>query len=151
RDPNGRQLLFRGYNAKVPGLFDVSFDDGRTPNYVVSPFTEDDMARMEQLGFSGMRLPVSWSALEPHPQQYSEAFLAKVGDVLDMASRHGILVFVDMHQDAYSKEIGEDGAPLWAITPPPTMLLQGPSDDSRRLSDQVIAAGFSFFDDKPAA
>jgi endoglycosylceramidase len=67
-----------------------------------------------------------------------------------MASRHGILVFVDMHQDAYSKEIGEDGAPLWAFVPPPTMLLQGPSDDSRRLSDQVLSAGFSFFDDKPA-
>ena len=150
RDASGRHLILRGYNAKVPGLFDVSFDDGRTPNYIVSPFTEDDMLRMEQLGLSGMRLPVSWSALEPHPQQYSEAFLAGVGDILDMAARHGILVFVDMHQDAYSKEIGEDGAPLWAIVPPPTMLLQGPSDDSRRLSPQVLAAGYSFFADAPA-
>src|SRR5262245_19575629 len=97
RDPKGRQLPFRGYNAKVPRLFDVSFDDGRTPNYVVSPFVEDDMLRMEQLGFSGMRLPVSWSALEPHPLEYSEAFLSKLGDILDMAARHGVLVFVDMH------------------------------------------------------
>lgn len=150
RDPKGRQLLFRGYNAKVPGLFDVSFDDGRAPNYVVSPFVEADMRRLEELGLDAMRLPVSWSALEPHPGQYSEAFFAKLGEVLGMAARHGVLVFVDMHQDAYSKEIGEDGAPLWAIVPPPTMLLQGPSDDSRRLTGQVLSAGFSFFADAPA-
>jgi endoglycosylceramidase len=150
RDPNGRQLLFRGYNAKVAGLFDVYFDDGRAPNYIMSPFAESDMTRMEQLGFSGMRLPVNWSALEPHPKEYNEHFLRGIGEILDMAARHHLLVFVDMHQDAYSKEIGEDGAPLWAIVPPPTMLLQGPSDDSRRLTPQVTAAGYSFFDDKPA-
>lgn len=150
RDATGRQRIFRGYNAKVPGLFDVSFDDGRAPNYVVAPFGEQDMLRMEQLGLSVMRLPVSWSALEPAPRAYSEAFLAKLGDVLDMAARHALLVFVDMHQDAYSKEIGEDGAPLWAIVPPPTELLGGPSDDGRRLSDQVLAAGFSFFADAAA-
>ncbi len=53
-------------------------------------------------------------------------------------------------QDAYSKEIGEDGEPLWAIVPPPTMLLSGPSDDSRRLTPQVLNAGYSFFDDATA-
>ncbi|HEY5239855.1 MAG TPA: hypothetical protein VIJ22_00250, partial [Polyangiaceae bacterium] len=31
RDSQGRQLLFRGYNAKVTTLFDVTFDDGRVP------------------------------------------------------------------------------------------------------------------------
>ena len=31
RDGHGRQLLFRGYNAKVTTLFDVTFDDGRVP------------------------------------------------------------------------------------------------------------------------
>ena len=55
-----------------------------------------------------------------------------------------------MHQDAYSKEIGEDGEPLWAIVPPPTQLLSGPSDDSRRLTGPVLNAGFSFFADDPA-
>src|SRR5688572_23573947 len=31
RDGRGRQLLFRGYNAKVAPIFDVTFDDGRAP------------------------------------------------------------------------------------------------------------------------
>jgi endoglycosylceramidase len=52
-----------------------------------------------------------------------------------------------MHQDAWSKEIGEDGAPLWAIEPPPEKLLEGPLHDlgARRVSPQVTKAFESFF------
>jgi hypothetical protein len=145
RDGRGRQLLFRGYNAKVTTLFDVTFDDGRMAEETFPDFSEADATRFEQLGFNVLRLPVSWSGLEPKPQQYSDAFLHKLDAILDMAHRHRFYVLVDMHQDAYSKEIGEDGEPLWAIVPPPTMLLQGPYDDARRFSSQVLQAGFSFF------
>ena len=61
-----------------------------------------------------------------------QAWLAKLDAVLAMAHEHSFYVFVDMHQDAYSKEIGEDGEPLWAIVPPPTQLLEGPYSDARR-------------------
>ena len=145
RDGLGRQLLFRGYNAKKHGLFDVSFDDGRTPNYVYVDFNEPEAQRFEELGFNVIRLPVNWSALEPEPLAYSQAFLQKLDETLELAERHHFYVLVDMHQDAYSKEIGEDGAPLWAIVPPPEMLLEGPSSDDRRLTDQVVNAGISFF------
>ena len=56
---------------------------------------------------------------------------------------------IDLHQDAYSKEIGEDGAPLWAIQPPPTMLLAGPAHRSRRAPDcrsRSTTAFATFFD-----
>ena len=48
-------------------------------------------------------------------------------------------------------EIGEDGAPLWAIVPPPTELLQGPLKDlfARRQSKQVLDAFDTFFGDAP--
>ncbi|HEX7603391.1 MAG TPA: cellulase family glycosylhydrolase [Polyangiaceae bacterium] len=150
RDGQGRQLLFRGYNAKVDGIFDVKFGDGRAPNYVFESFDEAAAARFEELGVDVLRLPVNWSALEPAPRVYADAFFAKVDGVLDMAKRHHFWVLLDMHQDAYSKEIGEDGAPLWAIVPPPPKLLGGPSDDSRRFSQPVLEAGFDFFDDLPA-
>jgi len=150
RDGRGRQLLFRGYNAKAVGLFDVTFDDGRTPNETFDDFDEARALRFEELGFNAMRLPISWSALEPHPQQYPQAFFDKLGAILDLGQKHGFWVIVDMHQDAYSKEIGEDGAPLWAIVPPPPMLLSGPSDDSRRLTGPVLSAGFNFFANVPA-
>jgi endoglycosylceramidase len=150
RDGVGRQLLFRGYNGKVNGIFDVSFDDGRKPNYTFVGFAEADAQRFEELGFNVLRLPVSWSALEPQPQAYSEAVLQKIDAVLDMATRHHFYVVIDMHQDGYSKEIGEDGAPLWAIVPPPPALLEGPSNDDRRLTGPVLDAGFNFFANLPA-
>ena len=150
RDGRGRQLLFRGYNAKVAPNFDVTFDDGRTANETFVSFDEAGGQRFEDLGWNVMRMPVNWSGLEPHPGQYSEAFLQKIVDTLAIARRHHFYVFIDMHQDAYSKEIGEDGQPLWAIVPPPAMLLSGPSDDSRRTSAQVLTAGFDFFEDVAA-
>jgi endoglycosylceramidase len=151
RDGMGRQLLFRGYNAKVKNVFDAEFDDGRTPNETFPDFDEASAAKFEELGFDVMRLTINWSAIEPKPQQYSDAFFAKMEVVLDMARRHHFRLILDMHQDAYSKEIGEDGAPLWAIVPPPAQLLSGPSDDSRRLSPEVLTAGFNFFANAQAA
>ena len=145
RDGQGRQLLFRGYNAKVTTVFDVTFSDGRVPEETFPDLSETEVSRIEQLGWNVIRLPVSWSGLEPHPQQYAQAFLTKLDAVLAMAKQHHFYVLIDMHQDAYSKEIGEDGEPLWAIVPPPTMLLQGPYSDSRRTTGQVLQAGYSFF------
>ncbi|MGH7294595.1 MAG: glycoside hydrolase family 5 protein, partial [Polyangiaceae bacterium] len=150
RDGQGRQLLFRGYNAKVTTLFDVTFDDGRVPEETFPDLSEAETARIEQLGWNVLRIPLSWSGLEPQPQQYAQAWMDKLDAVLAMAHEHAFYVILDMHQDAYSKEIGEDGEPLWAIVPPPTQLLQGPYDDSRRLTDQVLNAGFSFFTDQNA-
>jgi endoglycosylceramidase len=145
RDGQGRQLLFRGYNAKATTLFDVTFSDGRAPEETFPDLSEAEASRIEQLGWNVIRLPVNWSGLEPHPQQYAQAFLSKLDVVLGMAKQHHFYVLIDMHQDAYSKEIGEDGEPLWAIVPPPTMLLQGPYSDSRRTTGQVLQAGYSFF------
>ena len=150
RDGQGRQLLFRGYNAKAKIVFDVTFPDGAKPNETFYDFDEKAATRFEQLGFDVLRLPVSWSGLEPQPHQYSEAFLSKVQTILDLAAEHHFYVFIDMHQDAYSKWIGEDGEPLWAITPPPTMILHGPSTDARRTTPQVLDAGYSFFENKKA-
>ncbi len=151
RDGQGRQLLFRGYNAKVTTLFDVTFDDGRVPEETFPDLTETEAARIEQLGWNVLRIPVSWSGLEPHPLEYSGAFLKKLDSVIAMAKAHGFYVFVDMHQDGYSKEIGEDGEPLWAIEPPPTVLLQGPYSDARRTMGPALDAGYSFFANAPAA
>ena len=150
RDGRGRQLLFRGFNLKDPGVFDVTFDDGRAPRETIVAATEADFVRMEQLGLNVIRLPVSWSGLEPHPGAYADAFQARIDTILGWARAHGVRVFVDMHQDAYSKEIGEDGAPLWAIVPPPSKLVGGPYDDAWRSSPDVVAATLSFARDDAA-
>lgn len=148
RDARGRIALLRGVNARVDGVFDVTFSDGRTALEPIPPLTGDDCRRMRQLGLDLLRLPINWSAIEPAAGQFDDAYLARVDAAVQCAADAGLFVLIDLHQDAYSKEIGEDGAPLWAIQPPPTMLLGGPLTDlqARRLSAQVGAAFATFFD-----
>ncbi len=149
RDTSGRALILRGVNARVEGVFDVTFDDGRTPVEEVPELTDADCKRMAELGFSLLRLPISWSGIEPERDQFNEAYLKRVDAAVACAREHGVYVLVDSHQDAYSKEIGEDGAPLWAIVPAPEMLLEGPLTSEelfrRRSSKAALDASASFF------
>jgi endoglycosylceramidase len=153
RDEDGRVALLRGINARVDGVFDVELDGGRIPLETIPALTRADCSRMRQLGFDLLRLPIQWSGIEPIEGSYDEAYLARVDAAIACAEAASMLVVVDLHQDAYSKEIGEDGAPLWAIQPPPTQLLQGPLTDlgERRLSPQVQAAFQTFFDEGDAS
>lgn len=148
RDDQGRAVLLRGVNARVEGVFDVTFDDGRIALEEIPPLTAEDCARMRDLGFNVLRLPVNWSGVEPERDRYDSAYLLAVDAAVECAGGAGLFVLIDLHQDAYSKEIGEDGAPLWAIQPPPEMLLEGPLVDlaARRTSPQVMAAFATFFD-----
>ena len=147
--PDGRVVILRGINARVAGLFDVTFDDGRTALETIPELPDEDVARMASLGFNLLRLPLSWSAFEPQPGVWAPSFLDTLTRVVASCRNHGVYVLLDLHQDAWSKEIGEDGAPLWAITPAPDMLLGGPLTDlgSRRTSTQVLHAFTSFFTD----
>jgi len=150
RDAAGREVLLHGFNARVEGLFDVTFDDGRTALEVIPPFTGEDCAFMaEELGLNLLRLPINWSGLEPERDVYDEAYMQAVVDLANDCAAHGVYTLVDLHQDAYSKEIGEDGAPLWAIIPEPEVLLEGPLTEGelaeRRTSSDVLAAFSSFF------
>ncbi len=147
RDAEGRVAVLRGVNARVAGVFDVTFSDGRTPLEPIPELTAGDCTRMRALGLDLLRLPINWSGIEPVQGSYDDAYLARVDAAIACAASAGMFVVVDLHQDAYSKEIGEDGAPLWAIQPPPTMLLEGPLTDldDRRLSTQVQDAFRTFF------
>jgi hypothetical protein len=146
-DEFGREWLVRGINARVEGLFDVTFDDGRIPLQPIPDFNADDASAAVAMGFNMLRLPINWSGLEPTEGEFSEVYLQRLDEVVTLATAAGLYVLIDFHQDAYSKEIGEDGAPLWAIEPPPTQLLQGPLTDlaQRRVSAQVLAAFAGFF------
>jgi endoglycosylceramidase len=151
RDSTGRAVILRGINARVDGVFDVTFDDGRAPLEPIPTFTDEDAAYMAELGFSLLRLPISWSAVEPSPGVFDDTYLDRVAAAVATARARGILTLIDFHEDAWSKEIGEDGAPLWAIEPPPTVLLGGPLTDlgTRRTSAQVLNAFATFFGDDP--
>lgn len=149
-DAQGRVVVAHGINARVDGVFDVALDMGRAPLQPIPPFTAEDAAEMRALGFNVLRLPMQWSGVEPlDGAPFDEAYLARVAAVVDLARAAGLLVLLDLHQDAYSKEIGEDGAPRWAIVPAPDRLLEGPLTDlgARRTSAQVLRAFSTFFGD----
>jgi endoglycosylceramidase len=147
RDADGRAVILRGVNARATPMFDQVLDGGRAPLEPLQPLLDEDVARMHELGFNLLRLPLNWSGIEPEPGAYAQAYLDATAEAVELCRRHDVLVLLDIHQDAWSKEIGEDGAPLWAILPAPAMLLGGPLTDldKRRTSDPVMRAFASFF------
>ncbi len=147
-DEGGRVAFVRGVNARVRGIFDVTFDDGRLPLEEIPEFSAADLDALRGFGFDALRLPIQWSAIEPTEDGgLSEPYLTRIADLLQAAQGAGVQVLLDFHQDAYSKEIGEDGAPRWAISPQPKTLLGGPLTDldARRQSPEVLAAFDTFF------
>jgi endoglycosylceramidase len=121
-DGSGREVTLRGVNARVQGVFDVTFSDGRLPLEDMPTFDEGDAARMQAFGFNLLRLPINWSGVEPTQGTYDKAYLDRINAVVKVCHKHDIVVLLDFHQDAFSKEIGQDGAPRWVLD-----LLLGPS------------------------
>jgi len=126
RDADGRTVLLRGVNARVDGVFDVNFTDGRAPREIIPTFGADDVAQLRASGFNLIRLPINWSAIEPTQGAYDTGYLDRVAAVVETCRGSGVYVLLDFHEDGWSKELCEDGAPLWAIDPAPAMLVGGP-------------------------
>jgi endoglycosylceramidase len=154
RDQRGREVTLRGVNARVQGIFDDTFTDGRLPLEPLPAFDAGDADAMRAFGFNLLRLPISWSGLEPTPGVYDRSYLDRIAAVVDACTRRGILVIIDFHQDAFSKEIGQDGAPRWVLDlllgPNNYPYLGGPLTDlnARRFAPATIAAFHDFFADQ---
>ena len=154
RDQRGREVTLRGVNARVQGIFDDTFTDGRLPLEPLPAFDAGDADAMRGFGFNLLRLPISWSGLEPTPGVYDRSYLDRIAAVVDACTRRGILVIIDFHQDAFSKEIGQDGAPRWVLDlllgPNNYPYLGGPLTDlnARRFAPATIAAFHDFFADQ---
>jgi endoglycosylceramidase len=150
-DARGREVTLRGVNARVQGIFDVTFDDGRLPLEDIPTFDAGDVDRMRDLGFNLLRLPINWSALEPARGVYSRDYLDRIAAAVDLCAKRDVLVLLDFHQDAFSKEIGQDGAPRWVLDlllgPHGYPYLGGPLTDltARRLAPHTLEA-FRRFD-----
>ena len=129
-DGEGRTLILRGVNlggsSKTPfgqsdwGLRPESLKNPANVSFVGRPFPlEEAESHFERLGRAGMtflRLIVTWEALEhAGPGIYDEAFLAYLRKILLIAEQKGIAVFIDPHQDVWSRWTGGDGAPAWTM------------------------------------
>jgi len=129
-DDQGRVVLLRGVNfggnSKLPrvpdgathrleGLFDPA-----NVSFVGRPCPLDEagehFARLRHWGLRTLRLVVTWEAIEhAGPGRYDAAYLDYLDALVAVAAEHGLSVFVDPHQDVWSRSTGGDGAPAWTL------------------------------------
>ncbi|MBL8921224.1 MAG: cellulase family glycosylhydrolase [Myxococcaceae bacterium] len=114
-DEQGRTRLLRGVNlggsSKVPL---------RGESFVGRPFpldeAEEHLSRLEAWGLTTLRLLTTWEAVEhAGPRQYDLEYLDFFEALARRAHERGFDVFVDFHQDVWSRFSGGDGAPRWTL------------------------------------
>jgi endoglycosylceramidase len=170
-DDQGRLVLLHG---AIPASL-LEFGPGRGPVYPLDttayvdrmcpansaasrypPLCQDDLDAMARLGFNSIRLPLSWSLLEPERGKFNATYLDRVAQIVDWARELRMYVIVDMHQNAFSHYVGagdstvdlsyDSGAPEWA-----TITDGLPShvvDKQRELNAAVLEATTNFWYDR---
>ncbi|MDR2111277.1 MAG: cellulase family glycosylhydrolase [Spirochaetaceae bacterium] len=129
-DEQGRTLILRGcnlggnskYPAEPPGASWIpdSLTHTGDVSFVGRPFpleeAENHFDRLARWGFTFIRLIITWEALEHGgPGIYDEAYLAYLRKILLIAEKKGVSVYMDPHQDVWSRWTGGDGAPAWTL------------------------------------
>ncbi len=167
-DDQGRMVLLHGaipaslleFGPRTGPLYPidpVDYKNGQCPANSSSsrypPLCQADLVEMAALGFNSIRLPLSWSLLEPERGQFSNLYLDRVAQIVDWARDLHMYVIVDMHQNAFSHYVSgsdptvdlsqDSGAPQWAT------LTDGlPShvyDRQRELNPAVLEATTNFW------
>jgi hypothetical protein len=130
RDEGGRRLILRGCNlggdCKLPYrpgntlATPETFLDWQSVTFAGRPFPLDEAAehldRLARWGFNLARFLISWEGLEPKgPGQYDESYYDYIERVVALAGERGIRLFIDPHQDVWSRWTGGDGAPAWTL------------------------------------
>lgn len=98
----------------------IDFDGWRDVSFVGRPAPLDELDRhldrIEHWGFNVLRFLVTWEAIEhAGPGEHDEAYLDYVRECVRRAGERGLLVFIDPHQDVWSRWTGGDGAPYWTL------------------------------------
>src|SRR5438067_6080510 len=170
-DEQGRMVLLHG---AIPASL-LEFGPGSGPIYPLDtaayenaqcpansrssrypPLCMADLSQMAALGFNSVRLPISWSLLEPERGRFSTAYVDRVAQIVDWARSLRMYVIVDMHQNAFSHFVGagdstvdlayNSGAPDWATftdgMPSPV------SAGQRELNAAVLEATTNFWYDR---
>ncbi len=108
-DDEERTVILRGYN--VEALLEY-------PDHPSGPLDEEDAVLMQSSGMNVVRLPLSWSLIEPTRGQFSADYLDRIVAAVQLLNRHGLYVIPDMHfYPNWGPTYGGAGAPSWAGFP----------------------------------
>lgn len=129
-DNKGRCLMLRGVNvsgaSKVPKEPEGAtyrkayFFDHRDVSFVGRPFPLDEadehFSRLRHWGLTTLRFLTTWEAIEhAGPGVYDQDYLDYLEKIVRKAKDYGLRLFIDPHQDVWSRFSGGDGAPGWTL------------------------------------
>ncbi|KAI8910703.1 glycoside hydrolase superfamily [Powellomyces hirtus] len=130
-DEHGRILHLRGVNlsgnsklpTSPPGSTHIrcpQFFNHADVSFVGRPFpvneADEHFGRLRSWGLTFVRFLVTWEALEHDgPGIYDDEFISYLESILTVAAKYGIQVFIDPHQDTWSRFSGGSGAPGWTF------------------------------------
>jgi endoglycosylceramidase len=105
-DADGRVVLTHGVNMVY-----------KRPPYVPAKtgFGADDAAFLRRHGFNHVRLGTIYTAVEPQPGRYDDAYLDAVAETEKLLARERIFTQIDFHQDLFNERFGGEGFPDWAV------------------------------------
>ena len=125
KDTENRSVQFRGINlggsSKLPfGTYSHDAEERSQISFVGRPFAleeaDEHFTRLKLWGFNLIRFVVTWEAIEHAGRgQYDTAYLNYVTKLLEKASEYGFYIYIDPHQDVWSRYCGGDGAPAWTL------------------------------------
>lgn len=141
-DEEGNQIILNG----------ICFICREPENGYLEPDIHSLLPLYANRGINCIRLGIFWDGVEPEPGKYDEKYLENIAEVMETAGQNGIYVFLDMHQDLFSRKF-IDGAPLWATLDEG---LPHPADcniwyEAYIKSSAVIRTADNFWANKPAA
>lgn len=97
------------------------FFEGDTVSFVGRPFpleeAEEHWRRIKSWGYNTVRYVLTWEAIEHEgPRKYDDDFVNYTIEMLKIVHKvGGIYVFLESHQDVWSRFSGGSGAPLWTF------------------------------------
>jgi len=114
-DELGRKVILRGLNvggrSKMPPFvpFEIAGDDE------IPAKADQLMGAVRKLGGNGIRLTLSWEALERQRGTFDTAYIGRYRALLDAADRAGLAAIIDFHQDVFQAAFCGDGFPEWTL------------------------------------
>ncbi|MHA1147689.1 MAG: cellulase family glycosylhydrolase [Promethearchaeota archaeon] len=160
KDEYGRTVMLRGVNlgasGKVPLVpnectnIPTDFSKHREVSFIGRPFPLEDLdehfSRLRHWGFNILRFLITWEAIEHKgPGEYDIDYLNYFTEICKKAEDYGLYIFIDFHQDVWSRMTGGDGAPCW--------LFEKVGIDYTKLSEtnwaHIMQHTFDFADPRP--
>lgn len=136
-DALGRKRVLKGINVDSAMKFptkpsmpsyegnsldpDSVFFDGDNVSFVGRPFPLEEaelhLNRIKSWGFNVIRYLLTWEAIEhAGPGKYDDDFVNYTIELLKIIHKvGGLYVFMECHQDVWSRYSGGSGAPLWTF------------------------------------